>query len=66
MQLRQGFPASIGDDVLLRQAAGLFNMPGSSDSNRKRGQEHNPALPRHFALDFGLEQSMHGGHGHRA
>jgi hypothetical protein len=41
-------------------AVGLFNMPWSSDSNRKTRKENNPAPPRHFALDFGPEQSMHG------
>jgi hypothetical protein len=29
-------------------------------------EENNPAVLGHFALDFGFEQSMHGGHGRRA
>jgi hypothetical protein len=40
-------------------------MPRSSDSNQKRALEKIPLLG-HFALDFGFEQSMHGGHGRRA
>ena len=47
-------------------AVGLFDMPWSSDSNRKRAKKIILPVRRHFALDFGPEQSMHGGHGHRA
>jgi len=61
VQLRQGFRQTLPAWKTEQHHGGVFDMPGSSDSNSGMRKEKIRSDMRHFALDFSIKQSVHGG-----